>query len=138
MPELSKTHMGGTMRLGLRKTVFKPNTEWSAIRKLYGNNSTIEERHRHRYEVNPDWVQKVEDHGFIFTGRDESGQRMQVAELQGAMPRLSGFVHIGSPPICTVQDTHILWACRRIQNSALGHLTPRLLSWALWQHRVDS
>lgn len=74
--------MGGTMRLGLRPTIFKAGTEWSTVRKLYGNADEIWERHRHRYEVNPSWVQQIEEHGLIFTGRDERGERMQVAELQ--------------------------------------------------------
>ena len=43
--------MGGTMRLGKRKTVFK--TADSILRQLYGNTDCIEERHSHRYEVNP-------------------------------------------------------------------------------------
>lgn len=84
MPEISKTHMGGTMRLGLRSTRFRPGTEWSVVRKLYGNADEIWERHRHRYEVNPEWVKDIESKGLIFTGRDERGERMQVAELQGA------------------------------------------------------
>ncbi|GAA6063762.1 hypothetical protein JCM10212_002714 [Sporobolomyces blumeae] len=82
MPEISKTHLGGTMRLGLRPTIFQPNTEWSKVRQLYGGAGTIWERHRHRYEVNPAYVEKIEAAGLKFTGRDESGQRMQVAELE--------------------------------------------------------
>jgi len=74
--------MGGTMRLGLRPTVFKPNAEWSLIRQLYGGKPTIWERHRHRYEVNPEYVYRIEKSGFIFTGRDEKGERMQVAEIR--------------------------------------------------------
>ncbi|KAK6803287.1 hypothetical protein RDI58_001071 [Solanum bulbocastanum] len=79
MPEGSKTHMGGTMRLGSRRTYFKVADCKSA--KLYGNQSFIDERHRHRYEVNPDMVQQFEDAGLSFTGRDESGHRMEIVEL---------------------------------------------------------
>ncbi|GAA99057.1 hypothetical protein E5Q_05747 [Mixia osmundae IAM 14324] len=82
MPEISKTHLGGTMRLGLRPTVFQPNTQWSVIKKLYGSEETIWERHRHRYEVNPAYVEQIERAGLIFTGRDEKGERMQVAEIR--------------------------------------------------------
>ncbi|XP_076943916.1 uncharacterized protein LOC143614330 isoform X2 [Bidens hawaiensis] len=80
MPEGSKTHMGGTMRLGSRRTYFHITDSKSA--QLYGNQTFIEERHRHRYEVNPDVVPKLEEAGLSFTGKDESGQRMQVIELQ--------------------------------------------------------
>ena len=53
MPEISKTHMGGTMRLGLRPTVFDADSDASgarpsAVRKLYGGAPKIWERHRHR------------------------------------------------------------------------------------------
>ncbi|EYU43611.1 hypothetical protein MIMGU_mgv1a003214mg [Erythranthe guttata] len=79
MPEGSTTHMGGTMRLGSRRTYFQGTSSKSA--KLYGNLSFIDERHRHRYEVNPDMVQRLEDAGLSFTGKDESGRRMEIVEV---------------------------------------------------------
>ncbi|KAA8544662.1 hypothetical protein F0562_019491 [Nyssa sinensis] len=79
MPEGSKTHMGGTMRLGSRRTYFQVTDCKSA--KLYGNRSFIDERHRHRYEVNPDMVEQLEKAGLSFTGKDESGLRMEIIEL---------------------------------------------------------
>ena len=76
--------MGGTMRLGLRPTVFEPNTEkTSKARKLYGGSAKVWERHRHRYEVNPDYIQRLHDSGLLFTGKDEKGERMQILELPG-------------------------------------------------------
>ena len=84
MPEISKTHMGGTMRLGLRPTVFDPETEsWSKVRKLYGDEQKIWERHRHRYEVNPEYIERLTHSGITFVGKDEKGERMQVLELKG-------------------------------------------------------
>lgn len=79
MPEGSKTHMGGTMRLGSRRTYFKVPDCKSA--KLYGNASFVDERHRHRYEVNPEMIPQFEKAGLSFVGRDESGQRMEIVEL---------------------------------------------------------
>ena len=84
MPEISRTHMGGTMRLGLRPTVFQEDSEWSRIRKLYGGVGTVWERHRHRYEVNPTYVERVHASGMAFIGRDEKGERMQIMELPSA------------------------------------------------------
>ncbi|KAF9968421.1 CTP synthase ura7 [Mortierella alpina] len=81
MPEISKTHLGGTMRLGLRPTEFQAGTEGSAIRKLYGGKSTVLERHRHRYEVNPELIDQFEAKGLQFVGKDETGQRMEIVEL---------------------------------------------------------
>lgn len=84
MPEISRTHMGGTMRLGLRPTVFESGTEkWSKVRKLYGGAGKIWERHRHRYEVNPQYVERLQQSGLPFIGKDEKGERMQVFELKG-------------------------------------------------------
>ena len=78
--------MGGTMRLGLRPTVFEPEAEsWSKARKLYGGAPKIWERHRHRYEVNPEYVEKLVASGLAFVGKDEKGERMQVLELKGKL-----------------------------------------------------
>ncbi|KAM7270350.1 hypothetical protein ACFE04_029564 [Oxalis oulophora] len=79
MPEGSKTHMGGTMRLGSRRTYFQVPDCKSA--KLYGNKSFVDERHRHRYEVNPQMVASLEKAGLAFTGKDETGLRMEIVEI---------------------------------------------------------
>nr|XP_019050728.1 CTP synthase [Kwoniella bestiolae CBS 10118]OCF29658.1 CTP synthase [Kwoniella bestiolae CBS 10118] len=82
MPEISKTHMGGTMRLGLRPTIFQDHTESSKLRRLYGSNQVAWERHRHRYEVEPRYVEELESKkGLRFVGKDERGERMQMLEL---------------------------------------------------------
>ncbi|PON83797.1 CTP synthase [Trema orientale] len=80
MPEGSKTHMGGTMRLGSRRTYFTVMDCKSA--KLYGNRSSVDERHRHRYEVNPEMVGRLEKAGLSFTGKDLTGRRMEIVELR--------------------------------------------------------
>ena len=79
MPEGDREIMGGTMRLGARETFLKKN---SLAHKLYGH-ERIMERHRHRYEVNPAIVDKLEKAGLHFVGKntDESGERMEVVEL---------------------------------------------------------
>jgi CTP synthase len=79
MPEISKTHMGGTMRLGTKPTPFL--VEDCKIRRLYGNKPYIDERHRHRYEVNPKLIDRIESAGLIFVGKDETGQRCEIMEL---------------------------------------------------------
>ncbi|KAL5989916.1 hypothetical protein ACLOJK_010811 [Asimina triloba] len=75
----STTHMGGTMRLGSRRTYFHVADCLSA--KLYGNAKYVDERHRHRYEVNPDMISDLEDAGLSFVGKDETGTRMEILEL---------------------------------------------------------
>ena len=79
MPEISKTHLGGTMRLGSRPTLWQD--EGSTIRELYGPGDAVDERHRHRYEVNPDLIHSIESEGLVFVGKDESGQRCEIFEL---------------------------------------------------------
>jgi len=81
MPEGSKTHMGGTMRLGSRQTNIQ--TEDCVAYELYGGDMEIHERHRHRYEVNPDMISQLEGAGLRFVGKDTEGQRMEIIELEG-------------------------------------------------------
>ncbi|AOA64974.1 CTP synthase isozyme [Komagataella phaffii CBS 7435] len=82
MPDVDQEKLGGTMRLGLHSTHFREGTEWSSLRKLYGGANIVNERHRHRYEVNPKLVDDIEAKGLQFIGRDESGNRMEILELQ--------------------------------------------------------
>lgn len=164
MPEIDRTTMGATMRLGLRETHFQPGSEWSKMRAVYDHDvpphdaatgagtppkvsgllrrrkasstsafssqqqhltngvtpspsttpendpsaqfsdSTppkpfkppliINERHRHRYEVNPAYVSRISSPppptitgttaigGLHFVGKDELGERMEVLELK--------------------------------------------------------
>tara|TARA_B100000029_G_scaffold29400_1_gene28290 strand:+ start:18299 stop:20053 length:1755 start_codon:yes stop_codon:yes gene_type:complete len=79
MPEISKTHMGGTMRLGTRPTPFL--VEDCKIRRLYGGSDHVDERHRHRYEVNPELIDEIEDSGLVYVGKDETGERCEIMEL---------------------------------------------------------
>ncbi|HOB17993.1 MAG TPA: CTP synthase [Candidatus Methanoculleus thermohydrogenotrophicum] len=69
------SNLGGTMRLGNCTVTLKEGT---MVADLYGTTMTVE-RHRHRYEVNPDFISDLEDGGLIFTGT--CGSRMEVCEL---------------------------------------------------------
>uniref|UniRef100_A0A914QIT4 CTP synthase (glutamine hydrolyzing) n=1 Tax=Panagrolaimus davidi TaxID=227884 RepID=A0A914QIT4_9BILA len=66
MLEHSGGDMGGTMRLGRRATEFL--TTDCILYDLYGKNQSIEERHRHRYEINPAVVPKLTAAGLRFVG----------------------------------------------------------------------
>lgn len=44
---------------------------------------TVDERHRHRYEVNPSYIEAFETAGMKFVGRSEDNQRMEILELEG-------------------------------------------------------
>ena len=81
MPEISKTQMGGTMRLGSKPTPFLVDD--CKIRRLYGGAEYVNERHRHRYEVNPDLIERIEASGLVYVGKDETGKRCEIMELNG-------------------------------------------------------
>uniref|UniRef100_A0A8C4D9B0 CTP synthase n=1 Tax=Dicentrarchus labrax TaxID=13489 RepID=A0A8C4D9B0_DICLA len=80
MPEHNPGQMGGTMRLGKRRTIFKSSA--SVLRKLYGDVDYVDERHRHRFEVNPELKHHFEKKGLQFVGQDVEGERMEVIELE--------------------------------------------------------
>ena len=81
MPEqkekLKKKDFGGSMRLGAYPAVLKPNT----IAKSAYKKSEISERHRHRYEVNPEYVEQIEKAGLVFSATSPDGVLMEIAEL---------------------------------------------------------
>lgn len=70
------------MRLGKHPCIFQPGSEWSKLRALYGSAPQIQERHRHRYEVNPEMVERLEKAGLTFVGKDVKGERMEIIELK--------------------------------------------------------
>ena len=72
-----KSDKGGTMRLGAQKASLKNGT---LARQLYKNNS-IYERHRHRYEVNPEYVPMLEEKGLIISARSEMHNLVEMIEL---------------------------------------------------------
>ncbi|KAI1076343.1 putative CTP synthase [Whalleya microplaca] len=84
MPEIDKGKLGGTMRLGKRRSIFQDGTSWSRFRALYGSTPEIWERHRHRYEVATDMLERLEqgNGGLTFVGKDERGERIEVIELR--------------------------------------------------------
>ena len=70
--------LGGTMRLGAYPVHIKPNT---LAKKLYGR-EIVYERHRHRWEVNPDYIEKFEEAGLVFSGiAGDDERRMEILEL---------------------------------------------------------
>jgi len=73
---------GGTMRLGNYKCLIKPNT---LAHKIY-NTTLIEERHRHRYEVNLELFEKhkksFEDNGFVVSGINPDSNLVEIIELK--------------------------------------------------------
>ena len=75
--KLAKKAMGGTMRLGEYQADLTPR---SLVAKAY-RTTVINERHRHRYEVNPTYIANLEAKGLRFSGRSPDGSLMEIMEL---------------------------------------------------------
>lgn len=69
--------LGGTMRLGLYPAALK---EGSVVREAYGE-ALIEERHRHRYEVNNGYREQLEAAGLVFSGTSPDNNLVEFVEL---------------------------------------------------------
>jgi CTP synthase len=74
---LQESRYGATMRLGSYPAILKKGT---IVNKLY-NATEVTERHRHRYEVNPEYVETLEKCGLVFSGHSPDGVLMEFLEL---------------------------------------------------------
>jgi len=74
---VQESRYGATMRLGSWPALLKKGT---TIYKLYGTEK-VSERHRHRYEVNPEYVEKLEKCGLVFSGKSPDRVLMEFMEL---------------------------------------------------------
>jgi len=74
---LAKKDYGGSMRLGAYPCVLKDGT---IARAAYGKKE-ISDRHRHRFEVNPEYIERLEKAGLVFSGQSPDRSLMEIAEL---------------------------------------------------------
>jgi len=79
LPEQKKIEgLGGNMRLGGRDIELKPQTlAW----KLFGKTDSVRMRFRHRYEVDPRYIEVLEKHGLVFSGKAPNQPIMQILEI---------------------------------------------------------
>ena len=78
LPEQKEvTDKGGTMRLGAYPATL---TEGTLVHSLY-RSTEVSERHRHRYEVNPDYHLFLQENGMIFSGTSPDGRLVEFIEL---------------------------------------------------------
>ena len=76
---LETKNFGNTMRLGEYDAQLLPG---SIVSSLYGKD-VIKERHRHRYEVNPEYEKQIENAGLVFSGRNPQRRLVEFIELPG-------------------------------------------------------
>jgi len=74
---LKDGELGGTMRLGAYSAILKPKTLAYEAYKT----TRISERHRHRFEVNSNYIERLEKAGMIFSGKSPDGRLCEIAEL---------------------------------------------------------
>jgi CTP synthase len=74
---LAEKGYGGTMRLGGWPANLKPK---SKVWESYNRQSSISERHRHRYEINPKYIPILEEKGFIFSGKNPTANIVEFGE----------------------------------------------------------
>ena len=72
------TDMGGTMRLGAQAAHLRPG---SVAARAYGD-PVVHERHRHRWEVNPEYHRVLEEHGMALSGMSPDGRLVEIIEIQ--------------------------------------------------------
>ncbi|MFA6797349.1 MAG: CTP synthase [Candidatus Paceibacterota bacterium] len=75
--KLEECNYGGSMRLGSYNAHIEKGT---LAYKAYSK-EIIQERHRHRYEVNPEFIKKITDAGLVFSGKSPNGILMEIVEL---------------------------------------------------------
>ncbi|MCF7866111.1 CTP synthase [Candidatus Woesearchaeota archaeon] len=74
---LEKKQYGASMRLGEYPAILKKDSQ---VSKLYGGLKKVFERHRHRYEVNPDYLKKLESYGLVFSGMSPDRKLVEYLE----------------------------------------------------------
>ena len=73
--------MGGTMRLGIYPCQLLPDSKAGAAYARAGHPERINERHRHRFEFNNAYRDKLESHGLVLSGRSPDGRLVEIVEL---------------------------------------------------------
>ncbi len=73
----AESDLGGTMRLGAYPAVLAPG---SRVAEIYGGRE-ISERHRHRFEVDMTWADRLAEHGVVFSGKSPDGSLPEIMEI---------------------------------------------------------
>jgi CTP synthase len=76
---MEESKYGATMRLGSYPAILK---EGSLVWKVYGKQKEVRERHRHRFEVNPEFHQILQENGLVFSGVSPDGRLVEFIEIE--------------------------------------------------------
>jgi CTP synthase len=121
LPEQKKIEgLGGNMRLGGKEVELKAN---SLVSALYDGATSRRLRFRHRYEVDPKYIQKLESHGLIFSGKAPKQPIMQMLELPTSTHPY--FVGTQAHPCLTSRPLTPDGLFFGLVNAALAHAYPQ-------------
>ena len=115
--QLEVTLLGGTMRLGAQDCKLTPGTRTA---RCYGDESTVSERHRHRFEFNPTYREQFEAAGLIVSGSANDGKLVEIIELRDHPFFIACQFHPefqSKPNSCHPLFQGFIAACRRRQES---------------------
>ena len=115
--QLEVTLLGGTMRLGAQDCELTPGTRTA---RCYGDESTVSERHRHRFEFNPTYREQFEAAGLIVSGSANDGKLVEIIELRDHPFFIACQFHPefqSKPNSCHPLFQGFIAACRRQQES---------------------
>ena len=110
----NESDLGGTMRLGSQRCPVKAGT---LAHRIYG--AEVNERHRHRYEVNNTYVPKLEESGLIISARTPNESLPEMMELPASMHPWFFGVQFHPEFTSTPRDGHPLFSA--FINAALVH-----------------
>ena len=115
--QLEVTLLGGTMRLGAQDCKLTPGTRTA---RCYGDESTVSERHRHRFEFNPTYREQFEAAGLIVSGSANDGKLVEIIELRDHPFFIACQFHPefqSKPNSCHPLFQGFIAACRRRQET---------------------
>ncbi|MEM9915569.1 MAG: hypothetical protein AAF911_11460, partial [Planctomycetota bacterium] len=123
LPEQKKIEgLGGNMRLGGKDVLIKPGSlaEMLFADEIDPKTNQIRARFRHRFEVDPNYIEKLEAHGLVFSGRHPEQPIMQVLELPDHPYFIGGQFH----PELTSRPVHPQPMFMGLVAAAIQHANP--------------
>ena len=126
MPDQEGVLKGGTMRLGAYPCQLRPE---SLAARCYGTD-LVSERHRHRWEVNPSYIERLESHGCIVSGRSPDGRLVEIVEIPSHPFFLAAQFH---PELKSRPErphplfAHFVAAARKLRSAGTAQRTPASL-----------
>jgi CTP synthase len=94
--KIAEGDFGGSMRLGLYPAKLAKGSIARAAYDAVGaatKDGIVQERHRHRYEVNPNYIERIEKGGLVFSGKSPNGMLMEIAELPQEGTKGAAYTH---------------------------------------------